>query len=320
MKITDIVDNIINKVNEATTHNNTIGNAHGTKFSDIGSKPTTVSGYGLTDVYTKTESDTSLALKVSNSEKGVASGIATLDVNGKVTLTQIPDSVLGQLEYQGVWDFTALPTATQKGQYWISSISGNGYLVGDWAIWNGLSFDKVNNTDAVASVAGRTGNVVLTKSDVGLDLVDNTTDASKNVLSATKLTTTRNIALTGDVTGNVNFDGSSDISITATVAPNSVSLGSDTTGDYVAGNTAGTGITVSGTVGEAWSPTIAIADIGTAGTYRSVTTNAQGQVISGTNPTTIYDYGISDAYTKIEVDNIIGDINLALDTINGEVI
>jgi hypothetical protein len=141
-----------------------------------------------------------LDAKVDDTEKGSANGVATLDVNGKVTLTQIPDSVLGQLEYQGVWDFTTLPTATQKGQYWIASISGNGYVIGDWAVWNGVSFDKVDNTDAVASVSGRTGNVVLTKSDVGLNLVDNTADNTKNVLSATKWTTPRNIALTGDVT------------------------------------------------------------------------------------------------------------------------
>ena len=149
----------------------------------------------------------------------------------------------------------------------------------------------------------------VTKSQVGLGNADNTSDIDKNVLSATKLTTSRNITLTGDVTGNVNFDGSSDVSITTTVAPNSVALGSDTTGDYVAGNTAGTGITVSGTAGEAWSPTIAITDIGTAGTYRSVTTNAQGQVISGTNPTTIADYGITDAYTKTQIDAIAQGLN-----------
>ena len=149
-----------------------------------GTNPTTVSGYGLTDVYTKTENDTSLAMKVNSSEKGVANGIATLDTNGKVILTQIPDSVLGQLEYMGTWNLTTLPTATQKGQYWIASVSGNGYVVGDWAVWNGTAFDKVDNTDAVATVAGRTGNVVLTKSDVGLGNVDNTADSAKPVSTA----------------------------------------------------------------------------------------------------------------------------------------
>ena len=262
-----------------------------------GTNPTTVSGYGLTDVYTKTENTASLALKVNNSEKGVANGIATLGANGKVVLTQIPDSLLGQLEYIGIWNFATLPTATEKGQYWIASVSGNGYEVGDWAVWNGSTFDKVDNTDAVATVAGRTGNVVLTKSDVGLGLVDNTADASKNVLSATKWAVARTVTLSGDITGSASIDGSANVTITTTVQPNSVALGTDTTGNYVAGNTAGTGITISGTAGEGWSPTIALSNVGTAGTYRSVTTDAQGRVTAGTNPTTLEGYAITDAQT-----------------------
>lgn len=133
---------------------------------------------------------------------GQPNRIATLDANGKVVLTQIPDSVLGQLEYMGTWDLTTFPTATQKGQYWIASVSGNGYVVGDWAVWNGTTFDKVDNTDAVATVAGRTGNVVLTKSDVGLANVDNTADNAKpvSVAQQTVLNLKANItspALTG---------------------------------------------------------------------------------------------------------------------------
>lgn len=44
----------------------------------------------------------------------------------------------------------------------------------------------------------------------------------------------------------------------------------------------------------------------TAGTYRSVTVNAQGHVTAGTNPTTLTDYGITDAYTKTETNNLLG--------------
>lgn len=65
---------------------------------------------------------------------------------------------------------------------------------------------------------------------------------------------------------------------------------------------------------------VTLKDTGTAGTYRSVTTDAQGRVISGTNPTTVTDYGLTDVYTKTEIDLVIGDINTALDIINGEVI
>lgn len=42
----------------------------------------------------------------------------------------------------------------------------------------------------------------------------------------------------------------------------------------------------------------------TAGTYKSVTVNAKGHITAGTNPTTLSGYGITDAYTKAQVDSI----------------
>lgn len=141
----------------------------------------------------------------------------------------------------------------------------------------------------------------VTKAQVGLGNVDNTSDSSKNVLSASKLTTARTITLTGDVTGSVSFDGTANASITATIASNSVALGIDTTGNYVADATAGNGIVITGTVGEGWNPTISLTDVGIAGTYKNVTVDAQGRVTAGTNPTTISGYGITDAYTKAEL-------------------
>lgn len=62
---------------------------------------------------------------------------------------------------------------------------------------------------AVTSVAGRTGDVTLTKSDVGLNNVDNTSDITKNVSSASTLTTAR--TLTIGSTGK-SFNGSGDVS------------------------------------------------------------------------------------------------------------
>lgn len=61
-------------------------------------------------------------------------------------------------------------------------------------------------------------NKSLSKSDVGLSNVDNTADAQKNVASAAKLSTARNIALEGDATGTASFDGSADISIEVSVS------------------------------------------------------------------------------------------------------
>ena len=60
--------------------------------------------------------------------------------------------------------------------------------------------------NTVTSVAGKTGVVTLVKGDVGLGNVDNTSDASKNVLSASKLTTAITI-------GGVSFDGTANINL-----------------------------------------------------------------------------------------------------------
>ena len=50
----------------------------------------------------------------------------------------------------------------------------------------------------------------------------------------------------------------------------------------------------------------------TAGTYKSVTVNAKGHVTSGSNPTTLSGYGITDAYTKTQVDSTVSTLNTAI--------
>jgi hypothetical protein len=80
-----------------------------------------------------------------------------------------------------------------------------------------------------------------------------------NATSADKLFTPRLISLTGDIEGSVLFDGSTDVSIASTIQPNSVGLGTDTTGDYVK-SISGTSnqITVTSGTGEGSTPTISI--------------------------------------------------------------
>ncbi len=51
--------------------------------------------------------------------------------------------------------------------------------------------------------------------------------------TATALATARTIALAGDVVGSVSFDGTSNVSITTAIQADSVTLGTDTTGDYI---------------------------------------------------------------------------------------
>ena len=124
--------------------------------------------------------NTSIAIASSAiTDKGLANGVASLDSGGTVPLSQIPASIQGGLIYQGTWNATTnTPTLTSsvgtKGHYYVVSVAGTTNLdgitdwnVGDLAIFNGSVWEQVDNTDAVTSVNGYTGTVVLTYSDVG---------------------------------------------------------------------------------------------------------------------------------------------------------
>lgn len=107
-----------------------------------------------------------------------------------------------------------------------------------------------------------------------------------NAATATKLATARDIALSGDVTGTASFDGSANISISTTIAANSVALGTDTTGDYVESISAGTGVTVTGGTGEGSTPSVAIGqDVATTAspTFAGVTGGNVQVGITGDN-------------------------------------
>ena len=57
----------------------------------------------------------------------------------------------------------------------------------------------------------------VTKAQVGLEFVENTADIDKIVASAGKLTSARNISLSGDAAGNAYFDGSGDADIVVSI-------------------------------------------------------------------------------------------------------
>ena len=113
---------------------------------------------------------------------------------------------LGAVTYKGTWDAnTNTPTLTSsvgtQGDYYVVSAAGttnlNGitdWQIGDWAIFNGTVWQKVDNTDGVVSVNGQTNVVVLDAVDVGA------TPNTANVLTSGLLTGG------GQLTGNVTID------------------------------------------------------------------------------------------------------------------
>jgi hypothetical protein len=104
----------------------------------------------------------------------IAATDSVLTAFGKVQ-NQI-SALVGGATYQGTWNAsTNTPTLASgtgtKGYYYVVSVAGSTNLdgitdwkVGDWAIFNGTTWDKVDNTDAVSSVNGFTGAV-----NLGLD-------------------------------------------------------------------------------------------------------------------------------------------------------
>jgi hypothetical protein len=129
---------------------------------------------------------------------------------------------------------------------------------------NELQNAVIQNLPAASEPAGVKGRVYFDSTNNKIKIYDGT--AWQPLAFGANAAST--VTLTGDVTGTANVS-SGTISIETTVAANSVALGTDTTGDYVNNITGGTGVTVSGTTGEGWSPTVAIGQA--VGTSDSVT-------------------------------------------------
>ena len=137
-----------------------------------------------------------------NSSKGQANGIASLDGTGKVPTSQLPDHILGQMLYGGTWNAnTAVATLTDdakarigattntitltndtapitgytanEGIYYITqtagTFAGETFNVGDWLLSTGSGWESIRNSDAVISVNGKTGTVILSAEDVGAE-------------------------------------------------------------------------------------------------------------------------------------------------------
>jgi len=66
------------------------------------------------------------------------------------------------------------------------------------------------------------------------------------------------ITLGGDLSGSATFTNLGNATLTATIEPNSVALGTDTTGNYMSDLTQGTGVSITHTPGEGSNATIAI--------------------------------------------------------------
>lgn len=282
----------------------------------------------------------------STKDAGVALGVATLDASGKVPTSQIP--MQGDLNYQGTWNAsTNTPTLTSsvgtQGYYYVVDVAGSTNLngitdwnIGDWAIFNGSIWQKVDNTDAVTSVNGQVGTVVLTTTNIaeGTNEYFTTAKARTSISAGTGISYDNStgvvtnaapdqvVALTGagtttvtgtypnfTITSNDEFDG--DVVGPASATDNAIARFDTTTGKLIQNSivTVSDAGAVSGVINETFTPV-------TAPAY------AEGRVFYDTNAKTLCYYNDNNQMTiNIGQENIVRVRNqTGADLTNGTVV
>ncbi len=170
------------------------------------------------------------------------STFTTVDINGGA----VDATVIGATTPAAA-TFTTVAATSVSAALTSSSVTFTGGTINGTSI--GATTPSTGSFTTLAASGGITGN-----------LTGNVTGAlTGNASTATKLATARDIALSGDVVGTVSFDGSANATITTAIQANSVALGTDTTGDYVAGVAGTTNqITVTSSGGEGSTPTLSL--------------------------------------------------------------
>lgn len=158
-------------------------------------------GASISAVATNTENiaTNTAAIETINNSLGQANGIATLDSEGHLLVSQMPTSAL---IYKGQWDASSgaypVQTTYTVGDFYIVSVAGTvsgvAYYVGDWIIWNGTSWDRSANANLVYSVNGQQGAVVISLNDLG---------GQEALVSGTNIKTINNNSLLGS--GNITL-------------------------------------------------------------------------------------------------------------------
>ena len=127
-----------------------------------------------------------------------------------------------------------------------------------------------------------------------------------NAGTATKWATARTITLTGDVTGvSGDFDGSGNLSFATTIAANSVALGTDTTGNYVASVANGAYITGGSAGSEGATLTLAVDATTTATASKVAARDASGDLYAAIFQGTASSARYADLAERYEADAIL---------------
>lgn len=132
--------------------------------TEVDGKAAAVHTHAIADV---TGLQTVLDGKVDSADVGAAGGVASLDGSGKVPVAQIPAVALSDV-FQAADQTAMLALTAERGDVCVRSDLNKSFVLStddpttlaDW-------IELKTPTDAVLSVAGRTGAVVLTGADIG---------------------------------------------------------------------------------------------------------------------------------------------------------
>jgi hypothetical protein len=150
-----------------------------------------------------TANTSAIALKVNQSNIGVANGVASLNALGKVPSSQLPAVTLNSTNVvPSEFDMLAL-TGVTVGSIAIRTDISKNFVLSDTDPTNIFNWVELLTPAApVQSVNGYSGSVNLTKSDIGLINVDNTSDVLKPISNATQ--TALNLKLDANKVGVAN--------------------------------------------------------------------------------------------------------------------
>ena len=258
-----------------------------------GTNPTTLAGYGITDAQPLSTLLTSI---------NAVAGDGILIKNGTTAITRsiaVASTKLSIVDAAGILGNPTLDVVegnilinnlngilgTGKGGTGLSALGGAGTLLGvnstatgmsykTLVAGSGISINQASDNITIACLNGGTVTSVGISGSTGLTVSGSpvTTAGTISLILGTELQ-----ALSGLSTLGV---------VTRTAA------GTYTTRNIVSG---GGTLAITNPSGTAGNISLDLSSAGTAGTYKSVTTDAFGRVTSGTNPTTLSGYGITDA-------------------------